>query len=30
MTLPIHAVQLDSVWENKSANFAKVRPLPFS
>ncbi len=27
MTLPIHAVQLDSVWENKSANFAKVRSL---
>ncbi len=27
MTLPIHAVQLDSVWENKAANFAKVRSL---
>ena len=27
MTLPIHAVQLDSVWENKEANFSKVRAL---
>lgn len=27
MTFTIHAVQLDSVWENKAANFAKVRGL---
>lgn len=27
MTLKIHAVQLDSVWEDKAANFAKVRGL---
>jgi omega-amidase len=27
MTLAIHAVQLDSVWEDKAANFAKVRAL---
>lgn len=27
MTLPIHAVQLDSVWENKEANFIKARAL---
>ncbi len=27
MHLPIHAVQLDSVWEDKAANFAKVRAL---
>jgi predicted amidohydrolase len=27
MTLAIHAVQLDSVWENKAANFTRVRAL---
>lgn len=27
MTLNIHAVQLDSVWEDKAANFAKARVL---
>ena len=27
MTLNIHAVQLDSIWEDKAANFAKVRAL---
>lgn len=27
MHLPIHAIQLDSVWENKAASFAKVRTL---
>ncbi|MCA1963915.1 MAG: carbon-nitrogen family hydrolase [Prosthecobacter sp.] len=27
MTLPIHAIQLDSVWEDKAASFAKVRAL---
>lgn len=27
MTLPIHAVQLDSVWEDKAANFQRVRSL---
>jgi omega-amidase len=27
MTLKIHALQLDSVWEDKAANFSKVRAL---
>lgn len=27
MTLNIHALQLDSVWEDKAANFAKVRTM---
>ncbi|MCX6857863.1 MAG: carbon-nitrogen family hydrolase, partial [Verrucomicrobia bacterium] len=27
MMIDIHAVQLDSIWEDKSANFAKVRAL---
>jgi len=27
MTLPIHAMQLDSLWEDKAANFAHVREI---